>query len=326
MGFVFVSHASEDKIPRVKPLVEALALEGVKLWLDRPGFGENHFNLNNDFITLHDVNGLTTGQPWHEQIKFALNESGAILVCLSKSLCIQRQVLVQELLLGWYSDKLVTCIVDDLSYSDFPSDLGLPDISRLQAERIHPPLVRQAVDWLNEHPYDSPEKLPQLLKIEWEIIRKLVRDINALLKKNEPHLASVEEISAAIEQLSLFPIFPMVYAHEIPIEVVNLFADLFTDPEKSKRFLSLAMQILSKSNPENFTDRQLLVRSGETLNPYQVSADQYWGDVLTVAGGKSRRTLASFLVSPGAPNADKLPQDLRNILITFKNWLNLPQL
>ena len=64
---VFVSHASEDK-PRVRPLAQALAMEGLSLWLDRPGSGANYFQLEEDFIRKHDIQGLVAGSDWDDQI------------------------------------------------------------------------------------------------------------------------------------------------------------------------------------------------------------------------------------------------------------------
>lgn len=326
MGYVFVSHASEDKQQRVRPLVEALAMEGVRLWIDRPGHGESHFNFDQDFIERHGIRGLESGQPWNDQISRALREAGAVLACLSAALCAQRLVLVQELVLAWHHQKLVTCIVDDLPYSKIPGDLGLPDASRLQAERIDAGLLRRAVVRLTEQPEATPEDLPPLLRSQWEIVRKLVGDINRILDKSGPRPPSAAEMAAARSALSIVPIGPMVRAYEIPFEVVGIFADRLGDPERAKSFLSLAMQILSQCNPENFDEPQLLVRSGEVLNPHAVAADEYWGDVLTVAGMKSRRTLAALLIAPGAPRPDALNPALGSILERFRTWLEQPSM
>jgi hypothetical protein len=325
MRYVFLSHASEDKAHRVKPLVEALVMEGVKLWIDRPGYGENHFNFDRDFIDRYLVEGLRAGEPFNVQISRALHDAGAVLVCLSAALCAQRQVLVQELLLGWHHNKLVACIVDDLSYSQIPSDLGLPDVSRLQAERIDPEILRQAVDWLLEHDSCKADILPPNLKGQWEIVRKLVHDINVILDRTGPRLPSVDEMTAARTALSAVPIGPMVRAHEIPVEIIGIFAERFGDPDGAKNFLSQAMNLLGQCNPENFTERQILVRSGEVLNPHSVTAEDYWGDVLTVAGMKSRRSLASFLIVPGAPTPEMLRRELGSILMDFRKWLERPE-
>src|SRR5262249_50814065 len=134
MGYVFVSHASEDKVPRVKPLVEALVMLGVQVWIDRPGYGDSHFNFDQAFIERYGILGLRSGENWDEQVETAIRDAGAVLVCMSRALDAKRGVLVQELLLGSYQRKLVACIVDDLPFSELPRNLGLADASKIQAE------------------------------------------------------------------------------------------------------------------------------------------------------------------------------------------------
>jgi hypothetical protein len=94
---VFVSHASQDKIGRVRALVQALAMEGVSLWVDRPWAGENNFQLSDAFIRKYDIRGLISGGRWDEQILEAHRTCGAVLACISGSLSRERQVLVQEI-------------------------------------------------------------------------------------------------------------------------------------------------------------------------------------------------------------------------------------
>lgn len=43
MTFAFISHAVPDKRTHVGPLVQALAIEGVSLRLDRPGSGSDDY-------------------------------------------------------------------------------------------------------------------------------------------------------------------------------------------------------------------------------------------------------------------------------------------
>jgi hypothetical protein len=63
VAYVFVSHASNDK-QRIRPLVEALVLQGVKVWLDRPGHGDNHFGFDQDFIDRYRIRSLRAGLDW----------------------------------------------------------------------------------------------------------------------------------------------------------------------------------------------------------------------------------------------------------------------
>src|SRR5690349_18307623 len=97
MPFVFVSHASEDKQGRVRPLVEALLLQGMQVWVDRPGHGDNNFGFDDEFIKRYQILGLHSGEGWDQQISRAVANAGAVLVCLSRALTASRQVLVQEL-------------------------------------------------------------------------------------------------------------------------------------------------------------------------------------------------------------------------------------
>lgn len=201
-SYVFISHASEDKKDKVKPLVEALAIEGVKLWLDRPGHGENHFGFDQNFIDKYEIISLQTGQEWDLQIRSALKHSGAILSCLSGSLKPQRQVLVQEFLIGRQYNKLVACIVDDMKYEETPRDLGLIDPSKIQAERINPEALSEAIIWIKEKGKRSPDDLPCSLKREWEVVRKLIHDLDKITNpSNEPKNASSPTESFSVKEI-----------------------------------------------------------------------------------------------------------------------------
>jgi len=323
MPYVFISHASEDK-KRVKPIVIALVMQGIRVWIDRPGHGDNHFNFEQDFIDRYEIQGLKTGLNWNDQISDALREAGAVLVCISAALCSKRQVLVQELLLGAHHNKLVACIVDDLPYSKIPSDLGLADPSKMQAERIDSALLQKSVDRLIKSPGLQPDKLPIAQKRQWEIVRRIVNEINRIFEKSFPRVPTAAEIEEARLKLERFPIGPMVKIHEIPIEIIGIFAECYGDPEKAKNLVSLAMQIRSQCNSENFKEKQIIVRSGEVLSPHSVSGEEYWSDVLTSAGRKSRRTLAALMIAPGALGTKILTPELGRILTNFLEWLEKP--
>ena len=320
MPFVFISHASEDK-KKVRPIVEALVMRGIKVWIDKPGHGEGHFNFDQDFIDRHGIQGLKTGLNWDEQISNAIREAGAVLACISKALCSNRQVLVQELLLGKQDEKLVACIVDDLPYNELPKDLGLADPSKMQAERIDTVLLQKALDKQMKSPGFKIEKLPAAQKRQIEIINKLVNDISCILERSYPRVPTTAEIEEARKGLEKVPIGPMVRIHEIPREIIDIFAECYGEPEKAKNFLALAMNIRSKCNPENFEKQQILVTSKEVLHPDSVTAEEYWFDVLSAAGRKSRRTLAALMDAPGAPGTKTLDTSLSRILTNFREWL-----
>jgi hypothetical protein len=322
MPYTFVSHASEDKRERVKPLVEALLWLGVRVWVDRPGCGENDFGFDQGYIEKHQILSLQSGLSWRQQIDDAVRSSGAVLVCISRALCNQRQVLVQELLLGHHHQKLVACIVDDIPYSEIPQDLGLVDANGLQADRIDTTALREAVDRVaqSESP-NSYSALPPKLRSQWELVRKLASDINRIYAKSGLLEPSDRELDEAAKLVGRFPIGPMVHFHEIPIEMIALFSERLVPPENAKRFFRTAMQVRARCNPEGFTDQQILVRPGEILNPETATAEEYWSTLLSAAGHKSRRTLAALLLAPGAPSEDSVRPDEASILRKFKNHL-----
>ena len=98
VSHVFISHAAPDKLLRVKPLVHALAIEGVRLWLDRPGAGDSHLNFDEEFIHRHGIESLRSGVGYDIGIREALRACSAVLVCLSRSaIDPERRVLQQEM-------------------------------------------------------------------------------------------------------------------------------------------------------------------------------------------------------------------------------------
>jgi hypothetical protein len=325
MLYTFISHASEDKRERVRPVAEALLWLGVKLWLDRPGHGESHFGFDQDFIQKHQILSLQAGLGWREQIGAALREAGAVLVCISRALCAQRQVLVHELLLGAYQRKLVACVIDDIPYSEIPNDLGLVDPSGLQADRIDPAALAVALQVVKKAgSLDSLRFASAVSEQQWELMRKLAADISRIYARSGVYDPSPAELDEAVRTLNGFPIAPVVRLHEIPSEVIVLFSDRVGDPRHARRFFQTVMQVRGRCNPEGFTDRQILLGAGEVLNPELVTAEELWADWLAAAGGKSRRTLAAFLVTPGAPREDTVTSDLARIITDFKARLARP--
>jgi TIR domain len=222
LTFVFVSHAAPDKLDRVRPLAHALALEGVRLWLDRPGVGDSHFNFDDAFLQRHGIQGLQAGVGWDDGIRRALRDSSAVLVCLSRtSVEPARRVLLQEITIGWYEEKIVPCIVDDLSFEDIPSDLGLPDLVRTQSERIDPLGLQQCLIWLAAAEGRRPDDLPAQLKPAWQPVRKLRADLEAAgLRKSR--IRSSAEPSARVAALHALvvstprPLLMRIYRASLP--------------------------------------------------------------------------------------------------------------
>ena len=174
MSFVFVSHAAPDKRSRVRPLAQALAIEGVSLWLDRPGSGPNDFQLSPEFVARYAIQCLRLGQDWDDGIKAALRDSDAVLVCLSRAaLEEEREVLRQEMWGAQLTNKAVTCIVDDLDLSAVPAERGLLSLGKSQALRVDTVTIELAVAWLEENAVRTPDQLPKVYQPAWQDVRRL---------------------------------------------------------------------------------------------------------------------------------------------------------
>jgi hypothetical protein len=52
-----------------------------------------------------------------------------------------------------------------------------------------------------------------------------------------------------------------------------------------------------------------------------MSPEVFWRAVLTLSGMKSRRTLAAFLMAPGAPHPDPLPTAAARVFADFVDSL-----
>jgi hypothetical protein len=310
MGFVFISHASEDK-PRVRPVVQALAFLDVKVWIDRPGFGPNHFNFDQDFIAKYDIRGIKAGSDYDSEISEALYQCGAVLVCLSRALNRDRQILVNELVFGKIQQKLVACLVDDLPYPELPGDLGLGDASRIQAERIDPIILQAAVDAIAQG--NAASTLTGAMGVQWQIVLSLVRQIETLA----PAEPKEEDLRRAAKELVRFPVTPIVRASDIPLSITEIFAERFSEPAAAQGFLARAMRVRKLCNPEGGTEDQILVKDIDVLSPFLVRARDYWDDVLPAAGLRSPRTLAALLLTPGAPDPSSLRPALERDLTEF---------
>ena len=321
MRRTFVSHASGDKAERIKPLVRALLVEGVPLWLDRPGYGDSHFNFDAGYIERHDITGLRAGRPFDRQILEAHWQCDAVLGCLSRLLTQDRPVLVQELVLATYADKLVACIVDDLPYGDIPSDLGLIDASRLQAPRIDTVALGRAVALIDAGHCIHPDELPPELSRPWQVVRQLVADIERVSGQTRLPRLGLDDAQALRTRLLAVPIGPMVKPWEIPVEIIIAFGSQLADANASISHLQMAMQLVLTCNPELFEPRQIVVTVGEVIPRDKNAPEAYWAEVLTVAGTKSRRTLAALLCAPTGLRAEQTPAPTAAVVERFMAWL-----
>ena len=188
MSFVFVSHAASDKRTLVRPLVQALAIEGVSLWIDRPGSGHDDFQLPPEFVSRYDIKSLALGQGWDEGIRSALRDADTVLICLSRAaLGAKREVLRQEMFGAQLLGKAVTCIIDDIDPSTIPQESGLLLLGKSQALRIDSRLLDQAITWLSADASRTPDQLPGMLLIAWQGVRRLRNELHraALARRDE---------------------------------------------------------------------------------------------------------------------------------------------
>ena len=86
---------------------------------------------------------------------------------------------------------------------------------------------------------------------------------------------------------------------------------------------AFAMSLRAQCNAERFTERQILVSAAQIPSPECVSALQYWTEVFSVAGMKSRRSLAALLITLFASCA-KLSPELKMDVDEFLRWLKAP--
>jgi hypothetical protein len=117
----------------------------------------------------------------------------------------------------------------------------------------------------------------------------------------------------------------MVRAFEIPLFLYELFGERLSDPAIARRHFALAMSLALECGDAKHTARQTLVSAGEVIVPERNPSESYWADVLTLAGQKSRRTLAALLVAPGALSLTNLPPHAGRQLSEFLEWLRTPE-
>lgn len=119
--------------------------------------------------------------------------------------------------------------------------------------------------------------------------------------------------------------YPAVKPYEIPYEVIQSFAQSFPTMTSAKAFINSVSALRAKLNPENNTEQQILVRP-QDLPIAPASPIDFWTEVLTLAGGKSRRTLATFTVAPNAPTPELYGSEAVQAFFEFKTILeNSPE-
>lgn len=295
MSFLFISHANVDK-QRIRPLVEVLVEEGETLWLDRPGAGDGNFGFDQSYIDANGIDHLQSGNPWSSSIKGALRASGAVLGCLSRAVLDDRPILDFELMFADVAQKLVTCVVDDLTYEDLENrDRGLLILKHYQSPHLNTMRLAQALRLRAERDLDI-ENLPEQLRSEWEKVRNLLSDVDRI--RPEPGPLRPKYLRAAATRLERIPVGPPFHVSDVPREIIGALGDALNTAERIESALAQATALVAAAFPDGYTERQIFLRRGQ-LPPFgSLPSDTFWTQVLCVAGLKSRRTLASFLMTP----------------------------
>lgn len=295
---IFVSHASEDKLERVRPLVEVLVDEGEPVWIDRPGAGDGNFGFEQRYISLNDIDFLGSGNSWSDSIAAALRSSGAVLGCLSKALIGERDVIIGELTVAKAMGKLVTCIVDDLEFSQLPElTVGLLQIDRIQAPRLNGALLRDA---LHRKRIDGceVEHLPNPMRTEWEKVRNLIASIDRV--RTEPRRMRKRDVERISPMLRRMPMGPILKITDVPIEVLHAFGDFLNNGVRASAALQQANDLVRASTDDAALLRKLVIREGALPPAGSTSGDNFWTQAFQRAGLMSRRTVAALVANPVA--------------------------
>jgi hypothetical protein len=311
MTHIFISHASEQKVDCIRPIVEALVIEGEPVWIDRPGYGECNFGFTQEYIALNDIDHLRSGNSWSDSIQSALRQSGAVLGCLSRALVGQREVILAELTVAATLGKLVTCIVDDLDFGELSLFAqGLLDTNRLQSPRLDPARLREAVDWLRDHG-GAPDQLPTTLRGEWEILRGLIADIDRV--RLEPRRMRNRDIERLKSRLSAMPIGPVLRVDRLPPPLIYALGDHVNTGERARALIRQTNELVRASTADPELCAQMILREGCLPPPGHTSGDNFWTQAFHVAGLKARRTVAAMLLNPVATWAFQQAQVTRTV-------------
>lgn len=322
MTHIFISHASEQKIDCVRPIVEALVIEGEPVWIDRPGAGEFNFGFDQEYIARNDIDHLRSGNSWSDSIQSALRHSGAVLGCLSRALLTQRDVILAELTVAATLGKLVTCIVDDLAYDELPLfTQGLLDAGRLQATRICPKRLRSALDWLHDNEA-APESLPQDMYVEWEKLRGLIADLNRV--RNEPRRMRYRDVQRLAMRLADMPIGPILKIDRVPVAVIHALGDHINTTERTHALIRQANELVRSSTPDAELCAKMVLREGALPPIGHSSGDNFWTHAFQRAGLMARRTVAAIVLNPVAAWAFQQAR-VEHVVTTFLDDVRYPR-
>jgi hypothetical protein len=276
--------------------VEVLVAEGELVWIDRPGTSPDSFGFDQAYVDSHDIDYLQSGRSWSDSIQTALTASGAVIGCLSRALQDQREVLQDELSFADISQKLVTCVVDDLPFSELSRlNHGLLDVSRCQSVRIDPCVLRRALD-VREASGCAVEDLPSPLRLEWEKVRSLIAAANKV--RIEPRPLRAADIARIAPLLATIPVGPILRVTDIPAQIVEALGLKVASAERVETAFNQAATLIMAAFPHGFTERQIVLRKA-ALPPFgTLPGEAYWTQLLAAAGLKARRMVAAFLLCP----------------------------
>lgn len=298
MSYIFVSHASADKATRIRPLVEALIAEGESVWIDRPGVGEGNFGFTEDYIAINDIGHLRNGSRWSESIQSALRMSGAVLGCLSRSVRVENDVLLAEMTIANAMGKLVTCIVDDLDYSELPNlTRGLLDLSQSQAPRIRPEVIADALRYRHSSATPTASELYRM-ETEIEILRGLIRSIDIV--RDEPRALRPQDLTKTAPKIQSVRHGPIVRIEDVPEEIVFALADQLGTAQRASTLIRQGNRLLAAATNDAELLRKLVLREGSLPLMGGGTGDLLWSAAFARAGVQSRRTLLALLYAPAA--------------------------
>jgi len=178
MSYVFISHASPDKL-RIRPIVVALRNAGLQVWLDNPvaaGFSASE---------VESFHRIRAGGRWEDEIDQAKKQAACILVCWS-SHAVTDGVINGKERITWLEEagyaraeqKLLACTIDDVNPTALPG--------------THPAQQMPCLD-------------PALGAERWNAaMTTVIADIRTMIERYEGEREAAASISMYIEGLESF--------------------------------------------------------------------------------------------------------------------------
>ncbi len=301
MSYIFVSHASADKLTRVRPLVEALIDEGEAVWVDRAGAGTHNLGLSQEYISRNPIHQIEFGNAWPASIVEALNQASAVIGCITKNLTQDRLVLQQEFAIAMAQKKLIPCILDDISREEVRNiSSGLVTLDLMQTVTIDPLVLNSASPAMGMSGLSSETRLPER-EIEREKVRNLISAVNRV--RTEPRSLTRTEMDRVVPILKSLPIGPVLRVSEVPHEFLEALAEYADTSERAKALIDQANLLISAAtvNVDDISPEiapKLQLRRTNLPAFGSLSQINYWREVVREAGMRSRKTVAAVLLNP----------------------------